>query len=209
MNCLLDPVDSVGFPVPMLEESVAEDDQEPADTPDTSRLVVLRQCCQMLGRMFFMAVAALRQLRQQVTELRSQANYWQAQHQRAVQREAELKEEKQSLHAQIRELKQRLFGRKAETSSAADPKSQAARPHQEGPRRHRGQQRGAKSHGRRNHDHLTTKDEPCTTLPEDQRCCPYCQEPLEEIPGTADGDILECEVRGYRRRYHRQRYRRH
>ena len=32
--------------------------------------------------------------------------------------------------------------------------------------------------------------------------------PVRGIPGTADGDILEIEVRGYRRRYHRQRYRR-
>jgi len=126
-----------------------------------------------------------------------------------VQREAELKDEKQYLHAEIRGLKQRLFGRKAETSSAADPKSQAAisGKQPDGQRRRRGHQPGAKGHGRRNHNHLPAKDEPCI-LPEDQRCCPYCQEPFEEIPGTADGDILECEVRGYRRRYHRQRYRR-
>jgi transposase len=30
---------------------------------------------------------------------------------------------------------------------------------------------------------------------------------LQEIPGTADGDILEIDVRAHRRRYHRKRYR--
>src|SRR6185295_11550315 len=118
-----------------------------------------------------------------------------------------LKEDKQHLQAQIRELQQRLFGRKSETTSSADPKSSPPLPSAE-PRRRRGHQVGAPSQGRHNHDHLPTVEETCT-LPQEQRSCPQCHEPYEEIPGTADGSILEVEVRAYRRRYHRQRFRRH
>jgi hypothetical protein len=152
-------------------------------------------------------LATVAQLRLQIIALRSQANYWQALHQRAVGREAKLKEDKQHLQAQIRELQQRLFGRKSETSSAADPQSPTPLP-SAAPRRRRGHQVGAPSQGRRNHDHLPTVEEICT-LPQEQRSCPQCHEPYEDIPGTADGSILEVEVRAYRRRYHRRRYRRH
>jgi transposase len=161
----------------------------------------------VLWVLWCIVLSTLHNLRQQIIDLRAQANYWQAQHQRAVQREAELKEDKQHLQAQIRELQQRLFGRKSETSSSADPKRPTLTP-PAGPRRRRGHQVGAPSQGRRNHDHLPIVEERCT-LPEEQRCCPYCHEPYEEIPGSVDGSILEVEVRVYRRCYHRQRYRRH
>jgi len=173
---------------------------------DTERLGVLWQCYSKLGKIFLLAVG---RLRQQVVELRCQANYWQAQHQRAVQREADLTEENQYLRAQIRELERRLFGRKSETSSSTQRQTQAAFPPDPSkPHRGRGQQAGGTGHGRRDHDHLPTEHESCT-LSQEQRCCPHCQEPFEEIVGTADGNILEVEVRAYRRRYHRQRYRRH
>jgi hypothetical protein len=151
-------------------------------------------------------LATVQHLRQQVIDLRTQANYWQSLHQRAVLREAKLKEDKQLLQAQVRELRQRLFGSKSETSSSADPNSPAT-PATARSRR-RGHRPGAPSQGRRNHDHLATVEENCT-LAAEQRCCPTCHEPYEEIPGTVDGSILEVEVRAYRRRYHRQRYRRH
>jgi transposase len=181
-----------------------------SDEPDNSDAGVLWTCWCIL-------LATIHQLRQQVIDLRCQAKYWQAQHQRAVQREADLKQEQQHLQAEIRELKRRLFGRKSETTNSADPKSQAAPPGDQpgdqpdgpaGQRRRRGQQAGANGHGRRRHDHLPAEDEFCS-LPEHERCCQYCHEPFTQIPGTADGDILEVEVRPHRRRYHRQRYRRH
>jgi len=158
-----------------------------------------------LSVLFFFAVLRLRERRLQITELRLQANYWQAQHQRAVQREAALKQEVLFLQAEIRELKRRLYGRKSETASAHKPDAKVT-PNQ-GTKRPRGQQRGSKGHGRRNHDHLPAEDENCT-LPPDQRCCPCCGEPFVEIPGTADGDIFEIDIKAHRRRYHRQRYRR-
>jgi transposase len=161
-----------------------------------------------LATLFFMALALLRRLRLQVIELRQQANFWRAQHQRAVQREADLKEQVHHLQGEIRELKRRLFGRKSETSSSTKPPANpnAANPTSNPVPRKRGQQPGSKGHGRRNHDHLTTTHEDCA-LPIDQQTCPCCGEPLEEIPGTADGDILEIDVRAHRRRYQRRRYR--
>jgi hypothetical protein len=185
-------------PVPTLSPASNAD-----DNTFSSDSGVLWQC-------WCIVLATIHGLRLQIIDLRGQANYWQAQHQRAVGREANLKEEKQSLQAQIRDLQRRLYGQKSETSSAADPKSPTATTSHPPTvqRRRRGQQVGTQSHGRRNHDHLPAEHEPCV-LPEEQRCCPYCREPFEEIPGTADGTILEVEVRPHRRVYHRQRYRRH
>lgn len=166
-----------------------------------------RRFCK-LAVLFFLALAALRRLRLELVELRLQANYWRAQHQRAVQREAELAERIQLLQGEIRELERRLYGRKSETASATKGQTNPNNPTNKGKRRKRGQQRGSEGHGRRNHDHLPTAHEDCF-LPDSQKCCPDCGEPFEEIPGTADGSILEIEVRAHRRCYHRQRYRRH
>jgi hypothetical protein len=201
---LIASTDQHGSLVPVTSVAAADQQDDSNDNSDSAGF--LWQCwCFILD-----LLAIIHGLRLQVIDLRAQAHYWQAQHERAVIREAVLKEEKQYLQAQIRDLQQRLFGRKSETSSSADAKVQGGVPPDQPPvqRRRRGQQRGAKSHGRRNHDHLPPEDENCT-LPEDQRCCPWCQEPFEEIPGTADGSILEVDVRAHRRCYHRQRYRRH
>ena len=160
-----------------------------------------------LAVLFFLALIAIRRLRFQILDLRWQANYWRAQHERAVQREAALAEQVQRLQGELRELKRRVYGRKSETSATTNPQGQNPGKSPAKPRK-RGQQPGSKGHGRRHHDHLPTTHEDCT-LPDSQRCCPACGEPLEEIPGTADGDILEIDVRAYRRRYHRHRYRRH
>src|SRR5712691_805731 len=162
-----------------------------------------------LAILFFITLTLLRRLRLQVIELRQQANFWRAQHQRAVQREADLKEQVLLLQEEIRELKRRLFGRKSETSSSTKPPANpnSTNPANNSTPRKRGQQPGSNGHGRRNHDHLSTTHEDCV-LPNDQQTCPCCGEPLEEIPGTADGDILEIDVRAHRRRYHRRRYRR-
>jgi transposase len=192
-----------GTLVPVSSAQVVSFDSPYQSEPD--RLAFLWQCFCKLAWFLFLAAVILRQLRQQLVELRLQANYWRALHQRAVQREAQLKEQNHHLQGEIRDLKRRLFSRKSETSATAKPPVKASI--QNTSRRSRGQQRGSKGHGRRSYAHLPTTHEPCT-LPSDQRCCPACGEAFEEIAGSADGDILEVEVRAHRRRYHRQRYRR-
>jgi hypothetical protein len=198
-----------GSLVPVSSTLSADFDAKPDFDSQPDLLAWLwRRFCK-LALLFVLALVALRRLRLQLVELRLQANYWRAQHQRAVQREADLAEQILHLQGQIRELERRLYGRKSETSSATKPPvNPNGPPNHNGKPRKRGQQPGSKGHGRRNHDHLPTTDEPCV-LPTDQQRCSCCGEPFEEIPGTAEGDILEIEVRAHRRRYHRQRYRRH
>jgi transposase len=162
--------------------------------------------CKLLW-LHLQALAVVRFLRLQLVDLRQQAGYWRAQHQRAVRREEKLAAEIQRLQGELRELKRRVYGRKTETSSSTNPQNPSSTTPDDKQKRSRGQQRGGQGHGRRNHDHLPTNHENCA-LADDQKCCPDCQLPFEEIPGTADGDILEIEVRGYRRRYQRKRYRR-
>lgn len=176
------------------------------DSPPDPWAWFWRRFCR-LALLFFIALALLRWLRLQAVQLRQQANYWRSQHQRAVQREAKLNDQVHLLEGEIRELKRRLFGRKSETASATQPKTNPKSASVNAKPRKRGQQPGSQGHGRRNHDHLPTTDERCT-LPVDQQCCSCCGEPFEEIPGTTDGDILEIEVKAHRRRYQRQRYRR-
>src|SRR3954449_600842 len=49
-----------------------------------------------------------------------QAAYWQAMHQRAVEREAALKDEIARLQAQLRLREQQLFGRKADSTTTIE-----------------------------------------------------------------------------------------
>src|SRR5205807_6479123 len=82
-----------------------------------------------------------------------QASYWNAQHQRALQREALLRAENEQLRAQLRLREQQLFGRKTEASAAPSP-APPTPGHPPPPRRPRGQQRGRPGPRRRDHSHL-------------------------------------------------------
>src|SRR6516162_11296145 len=70
-----------------------------------------------------------------------QASYWKAMHQRALQREALLKQQIEQLRAQLRLREQQLFGRKTEAGATAALTSPATGPAAT-PRRRRGQQPG-------------------------------------------------------------------
>src|SRR5918912_3356835 len=82
--------------------------------------------------------------KQAYIELTWQANYWQAQHARSVEREAALTAQVASLEATIRDLTQRLYGTKSEKSAGPDDASVSS-PSRSRPR---GQQPGSKAHGR-------------------------------------------------------------
>jgi transposase len=130
-----------------------------------------------------------------------QAAYWQAMHQRAVQREKLLHQENEQLHARIRFLEQQLFGRKADTPSTVDgPVTSLRSP------RPRGQQRGKPGPKRRDYSHLPTVEQ-VIELPVEQQRCTGCGQPFAPFPGTDDTTILEVEVRAHRRVYRRRRYR--
>ena len=142
--------------------------------------------------------------KEDLIRLRADLRSWQALHGRAVEREAVLKEEIETLRARIRYLEQQLFGRKSERSGKGDRRrsDQAGSEQQKLPR---GQQPGAPGHGRTRLDHLPAEDE-VADLDEADKRCPCCGKPLLPIAGTEDSEVLEIEVRAYRRRIHRQRY---
>ena len=87
------------------------------------------------------------------------------------------------------------------SSSDSSPDEPEGKPE----KRKRGQQPGAKGHGRKRRDDLPTE----TTvheLPEDERCCPNCGKPFEDFEGTEDSDLIEWEVIIRRRVHKRKRY---
>jgi transposase len=132
-----------------------------------------------------------------------QAGYWKALHDRAVQREALLKQEIEQLRAQLRLREQQLFGRKAETTAATTPTTSRR---DDPPRRLRGQQRGQKGPRRRDYAHLPAVVEE-RQIPGDACCCRHCGRPFAPVSGTEDSTILEIQVKAHRRVIRRHRYR--
>jgi transposase len=130
-----------------------------------------------------------------------QAAYWKSMHQRALLRQAELKAEVESLRAQLLLRAQQLFGIKSEARSAH---SQPARPPK--PTRPRGHQTGQTGHPRRDHSHLPAVEE-LLDLPAEEQHCSGCGLPFAPFPGTEDSEVLEVEVKAYRRVCRRHRYR--
>lgn len=151
--------------------------------------------------------------------LRTEANYWKSQHRQALarmtQREADhrlamaqaaereetLRSQLEQAQGKLRDLQKRLFGRKSERSSntekgaASDQKSA----------RSRGQQPGAAGHGRTLESHLPAQVE---TIELDCPHCSNCGLGYADFPGTEDSELLEIDVKPYRRVIRRRRYRR-
>jgi transposase len=159
--------------------------------------------------------------REELIQLTWDAQYWKSMHGRAVQRclrqrsrykrilrhskeQAALREQSLQVeleHAQalVRDLRQRLFGKKSEGRQASEAQvcgapSSAAR----------GQRRGAPGHGRTLLPGLAERSE---SIPLDCACCAQCGKDFAPFVGTEDSEVLEIEVQAYRRVIHRQRYR--
>jgi transposase len=127
-------------------------------------------------------------------------------HQRAVERETQLKQRLAELEAKLRLREQQLFGRKTETSSSRQAQPTPAPPTPDAPdRRPRGQQAGRPGHGRRDYSHLPAQVEDAELTGADG-CCPQCHRPFQPIGGTEDTNVLEMDVRAHRRIVRRRRY---
>lgn len=117
----------------------------------------------------------------------------------ARQREDRLKGELEAALAQIRDLRQRVFGLKTEQSRTipglTHSSTDVVRP--------RGQQRGRPGHGRTRLCALPAVVQEMTS----QACCPGCGLGLSEFAETQDAEVLEIEVKAYRRVVRRHRYR--
>lgn len=141
----------------------------------------------------------------EVLELRQRASYWESCFRRVKEREDALQQQVQQLQAEIRALEQRFTGGSSKTSRTKNnPGTPPPDPSQR--KRSRGQQPGNPGPRRRGHEHLPVVSE-IIELPQDQRVCRCCGKPFAAMEQTDDGEILEIEVRAYRRRYHRKRYR--
>jgi len=123
----------------------------------------------------------------------------QAERERFAQREVELRSALEVAQAQIRDLRLRVFGAKTEQSRSVNAGSQVSA----GPARPRGQQRGRRGHGRTRAQALPARVEEVTL----QAQCPRCGLGLSAFPGTQDAEIVEIEVKAYRRIVRRHRYR--
>lgn len=141
-------------------------------------------------------------LRIEVAKLRNESAYWRKMHQKAVEREARLKEEIPQLEAKLRLRERQLFERKSEKGPNRQESTDLNTPADKKPR---GQQPGSKGHGRRNHSHLPAREE-IRDIPEQQRCCPTCGLSLTPFPGAEDSETVEIEVKAYRRVIQRKRY---
>ncbi len=119
---------------------------------------------------------------------------------RAAQRERTLQQELEYARGRIRDLEKRLFGRKSEQHWAIDNQQ----PRGATGLRKRGQQVGARGHGRSRLSELPVCEEIVALA---SPCCPKCGKRLTQFPGTEDSEVLEIEVNAYRRRIHRRRYR--
>ena len=171
-------------------------------------------------------------LDQTLFDLHQRVNYWQAMHARAVEREAFWKAKAQELEAvvgrqeaqlqaqaeqlevlkaQVAWLQQQVFGRKSEGSGLPPPGASSV-PGDTGAlppapaERGRGQQRGAKGHGRQRRVDLPT-EEIEHALPAAQQQCPQCGLPLEALSSSEDSEEIHWEVRVVRRVHKRRRYR--
>ena len=145
-------------------------------------------------------------LQRENLELRQQAGYWKSQHARAVQRLQEVEREVEQLRGDNKKLQAQLFGRKTEKQASTDRSNHLEGEEPTSPRRKKGQQREHPGPQRRDLAHLPAVDEP-RELPEDQRACPQCGRAL--TPSDAEeSELIEIEVRAYRRQIRRRRYRR-
>jgi transposase len=161
--------------------------------------------------------------RSQFLQARQQAGYYRSRWEDAKKRETALKDRLAQLEAEVRILKQRLFGSKSESRHSADGSSDstptdplaedapsspdASSPSSTATPRRRGQQRGHKIPQRRDYSHLPVLTEE-RVLPPEQSCCSCCGQPFAPAGFEEDTTILEIEVNAYRRRIRRRRYRR-
>ena len=158
--------------------------------------------------------------KQEHIQLKTDAQRWQLLHRKAIGR-AQWREQRyqrivrelkaQATHtqaklladlafaqAQIRDLQKRLFSAKTERKQGSELRSKDSVP-----RAHRGQRRGSRGHGRTLQTHLPARHE-YVGIAKPQ--CPRCGLALKIFPGTEDAQVLEIEVKAYRRVIHRHRY---
>lgn len=143
--------------------------------------------------------------KQEYIKLTTQVNYWKAQHALAKKKITKLKQKILFEEGQIKDLRNRLFGKRSEKKSS--PKSEK-NDSANSSRRSRGQQNNSVGHGRTHRPDLPVTNER-HDLAEGKKKCPQCG--LLHIPNPALDEISEIitvEVKAHTRRIHRPAYQR-
>jgi transposase len=146
------------------------------------------------------------ELEVELNRTRSERGYWQSMHSKAVEREQKLKMEIEVLTAKLKLREDQLFRRKSEKAARARGSEEAQNEAAPQTKRKPGRQPGSVGHGRHHHENLPVQEE-WTDLAEQDKCCPQCQEPLLPLYSPEDSEVVEVEVKAYRRRIRRRRYR--
>jgi transposase len=149
----------------------------------------------------------LQHLLQENRSLRGDRNYYKCLLERARAREQLLKQEIEQLNARILYLERRLYGRKSEKKNPKAKSDLCTVVSSDGePKRSKGHQPGNPGHGRRDYSHLPVQEE---IFGLDEAVCPHCGCPYQEdtFLGTEDSELIEVEVRAYRRKIRRKKYR--
>jgi transposase len=147
--------------------------------------------------------ADMAQLRRENLQLRQQAGYWQSRHADAVRRLAALQQENEQLRGEIRKLQAEQFGRRSEKQSTSDRSNELDDPANSTPKRPRGRQPGQPAPRRRDYSHLPAREQ-VIELPEADKICPSCGQPLKAC-GSEDSEQLEIEIIVFRRVIRRRR----
>jgi transposase len=141
--------------------------------------------------------------KQEYIDLTARANYWKAQHARVKAENEALKQEIAVKDAKIKELQNRLFGKKSEKDK---PKHSEKGATAGSFTRKRGQQPGSRGHGRTPRPNLPILVEH-SDLPDDKKSCPICGLPYERNPALDEqSDVIEVKVKAYTRRINRAAY---
>ncbi|MEA1971574.1 MAG: IS66 family transposase [Thermodesulfobacteriota bacterium] len=131
-------------------------------------------------------------------ELKSAVGYWQAMHAKALVRERILQQTIKEQNGQIRDLRNRVFGKKSEKKSSGKDKGKSK---DSDSKRPRGQQPGSKGHGLTQRPDLPVKEEDAKF--QKNPVCPYCNKPY--IPDDSkETEIIEVEVKAHIRKIKRQ-----
>jgi len=140
--------------------------------------------------------------KQEYIEFNAPASYWEAQHARAKAEIDKLRQEAPLKDAKIKDLQNRLFGKKSEKTSPL--KSEQGARGDTAAKRKRGQQPGSHEHGRTKRPDLPVVHEH-SDLAQDEKRCSTCG--LAHLPTPAldeHSDVIEVEVTAHaRRRAHR------
>jgi len=188
--------------LPTLEHSIAAEPDSTGTTPfDLDRVTITRR---------------------EHIELKCQAAQYQSLHARAIERIeniriahkkemtalkakcAALEVELEQTKAQLRGLRRQAFGTRSEQSRTVKPPLSGLKPEGAPAPRPRGQQTGWQGHGRTRQTNLPAREQ---IIDVDPCCCPQCGLGFVEMAGTQDSEVLEIEVKAYRRVIRRKRLR--